>query len=208
MKNKIYNIILIVLVIALIITISLIAIKYGKNQIKEKELETVVEEVKVQIENIKNDNTEINTNNSSIEQEKKQVQVEHKGYNIVGIITIPKLKIEYPIINKTNEETMKISITKFWGNNVNDIGNFTMSGHNYMDGTMFGGIKKLKIGDFIEMTDLSGKTIKYKIFDKYVTNPNDIECINSVEGDTREITLITCTNGRSNRLIIKAREVI
>lgn len=206
MKNRIYNIILAILVIALIITIIFIAIKYGKNQIKEKELETVVEEVKVQIENIKNNNTETNTNNT--EQNRKEVQVEYKGYNVVGIITIPKLELEYPIIDKTNEEAMKVSITKFWGNNVNDIGNFTMSGHNYMDGTMFGGTKKLNVGDLIEMTDLSGRTIKYKIFDKYVINPNDVECVNSVEGGTREITLITCTNGRSNRLIIKAREII
>ena len=207
MKNKIYNIILVILVIALVTTVILIAIKYGKNQIKEKELETVVKEVKVQIENIKNNNT---NNNSDIEQDKdtKKVQVEYKGYNVVGIITIPKLEIEYPIIDKTNEEAMKVSITKFWGNNVNDIGNFTMAGHNYMDGTMFGGTKKLNIGDLIEMTDLSGRTIEYQIFDKYVTNPNDVECVNSVEGGTREITLITCTNGRSNRLIIKAREVI
>lgn len=201
MKNKIYNIILVILVIALTTTVILIAIKYGKNQIKEKELETVVEEVKVQIENIKN-------NKFDIEQENKQVQVEYKGYNVVGIITIPKLEIEYPIIDKTNEEAMKVSITKFWGNNVNDIGNFTMAGHNYMDGTMFGGTKKLNIGDLIEMTDLLGRTIKYQIFDKYVINPNDVECVNSVEGNTREITLITCTNGRSNRLIIKAREII
>ena len=206
MKNKIYNIILVILIIALIVTVGLIAIKYGKNQIKEKELETVVEEVKVQIENIKNNNTETNANNT--QQNKKEIQVEYKGYNVVGIITIPKLELEYPIIDKTNEEAMKVSITKFWGNNVNDIGNFTMAGHNYMDGTMFGGTKKLNIGDLIEMTDLSGRTIEYRIFDKYVIDPNDVECVNSVEGGTREITLITCTNGRSNRLIIKAREII
>lgn len=205
MKNKIYNIILVILVIALVTTVILIAIKYGKNQIKEKELETVVEEVKVQIENIKNNST---NNNSNIEEDKKEVQVEYKGYNVVGIIAIPKLEIEYPIIDKTNEEAMKVSITKFWGNNVNDIGNFTMSGHNYMDGTMFGGTKKLNVGDLIEMTDLSGRTIEYKIFDKHVIDPNDVECVNSVEGGTREITLITCTNGRSNRLIIKAREIV
>lgn len=206
MKNKIYNIILAILVIALIITISFIAIKYGKNQIKEKELEKVVEEVKVQIENIKNNNTEPNTSNT--EKNRKEVQVEYKGYNVVGIITIPKLELEYPIIDKTDEEAMKVSITKFWGNNVNDIGNFSMSGHNYMDGTMFGGTNKLNVGDLIEMTDLSGRTIEYKIFYKYVIDPNDVSCVNSVEGGTREITLITCTNGRSNRLIIKAREVI
>ena len=116
--------------------------------------------------------------------------------------------MEYPILETTSKETLNLSITKFWGNNVNDIGNLTMAGHNYMDGTMFGGTKKLNVGDLIEMTDLSGRTIKYKIFDRYVIDPNDVKCVNSVESGTREITLITCTNGRSNRLIIKAREII
>lgn len=199
MKNKIYNIILAILGIALLVTIILIAIKYGGNQIKEQKLQAVVDEVKTQIDEIK----QISTSNEGL----KQVQVEYNGYSVVGIINIPKLKLEYPIIDKTNEQAMKVSITKFWGNNVNDIGNFTMAGHNYIDGTMFGGTKKLNIGDKIEMTDLTGKTVEYEIFDKYVIDPNDVKCVNSVKDGTREITLITCTNGRSNRLIIKAREI-
>lgn len=202
MKNKIYNIILAILGIALIVTIVLIAIKYGKNQIKEKELQTVVDEVKVQIDKIKEQDI------SNTDTNLKQVEVEYNGYNVVGIISIPKIGIEYPIIDKTNEQAMKVSITKFWGNNVNDIGNFTMAGHNYIDGTMFGGTKKLDIGDKIEMTDLSGRTIEYQIFKKYVIDPNDVECVNSIEANTREITLITCTKGSSNRLVIKAREIV
>ena len=196
MKNKIYNVILVILVVALVVTIILIAIKYGRNQLKEKELENIVDEVRLEIDRI------------TSEEKTKQVQVKYKGYDVVGIISIPKLEIEYPIIDKTDEEAMKVSITKFWGNNVNDIGNFTMAGHNYIDGTMFGGTKKLNVGDLIEMTDLLGRTIEYQIFDKYVIEPNDVECIKSVEENTREITLITCTNGRNNRLIIKAREII
>ena len=125
-----------------------------------------------------------------------------------GIIEIPKLKLEYPIIDKTSDEAMEVSITKFWGNDVNEVGNFTMAGHNYLDGTMFGSIKKLDIGDTINMTDLNGKTLEYKIFDKYVIDKNDVKCVNSVENNTREITLLTCINGRKNRLVVKAREII
>lgn len=201
MKNKIYNIILIILGIALVGTIILIAIKYGGNQIKEGKLQSVVDEVKTQIEYI-------NQNDASTDIEAKQVQVEYNGYHVVGIIKIPAIDIEYPIIDKTSDQAMEVSITKFWGNNVNDIGNFTMAGHNYLDGTMFGKTKKLNIGDKIEMTDLTGNTIEYEIFDKYVIDPNDVTCVNSVQENTREITLLTCTNGRSNRLVIKARELI
>lgn len=202
MKNKIYNIILLILIVSLIIVGILIAIKYGKNQVKEQELIQVVAEVKTQIEN------QETTDSNQDETQKKEVAVEYKGYNVVGMIKIPKIDIEYPILDQTTTESMKVSITKFWGNNVNDIGNFSMAGHNYLDGTMFGKTKKLELGDIIEMTDLTGKTIEYEIFDKYVIDPNDVECVKSVDSNTREITLITCTNGRKNRLIIKAREII
>ena len=196
MKNKIYNIILIILGIVLLVVITLIAIKYGRNQINEKNLHSVVDEVRTQIEQVGNHG------------ELKQVQVKYKDYNVVGIITIPKIGIEYPILDTTNEKTMKVAITKFWGNNVNELGNFTMAGHNNKDGTMFGKTKRLNIGDKIEMTDLTGKTIEYEIFDQYLIDPNDVSCVKSVKENTREVTLITCANGRSNRLITKAREII
>ena len=197
MNIKVCNIILIILIIALVAVISIIAIKRINNKIKEEELTSIVKDVKEKIE--ENKNTADN---------KSEVKMEYKGYNVVGIIKIPKINIEYPIIDKTNDETMKYSITKFWGNNVNDIGNFSMAGHNYFDNTMFSNTNKLNIGDYIQMTGMDGKTVEYNVFDKYVIDPNDVECVKCVDENTREITLITCINGRKNRLIIKARENI
>ena len=185
MKSKIYNIILVILILLFVTTLTLIIIKYTKNYINENNVKEVVSDVRTQIE--------INS-------------AQYYGYNVVGIISIPKIGIEYPILDVTNEKSMKISITKFWGNNVNDIGNFTMAGHNNIDDTMFGATDKLKNGDKIQMTDLSGKTIEYEVFSQYIIDPNDVTCVNSVDPETREITLITCKNGRSNRLITKARE--
>ena len=197
MNKKVCNIILIILIIALVAVISIIAIKRINNKIKEEELTSIVKDVKEKIE--ENKNTADN---------KSEVKMEYKGYNVVGIIKIPKINIEYPIIDKTNDETMKYSITKFWGNNVNDIGNFSMAGHNYFDNTMFSNTNKLNIGDYIQMTGMDGKTVEYNVFDKYVIDPNDVECVKCVDENTREIKLITCINGRENRLIIKARENI
>lgn len=194
MKNKICNIILVILVIAFISIVLNIGIKYTKHRSNEEQLQDVVKEFK----------NELNTS----DEETKEIKLEYNGYNVVGIINIPKLGIEFPILDITNDDSMKVSVTKFWGNNVNDIGNFTIVGHNNLDGTMFSNTKKLKIGDEIILTDLSGKTLKYRIFDKYIIEPNDVSCTESVNKDQREVTLITCTNGRRNRLVIKANEII
>ena len=53
--------------------------------------------------------------NQSLNNENEVLDVEYKGYKIEGIIEIPEINIKYPIINETNEETMKISVTKFSG---------------------------------------------------------------------------------------------
>ena len=196
MKNKVYNIILSILIILLITTLILIVVKYKNNRINENNVKEVIKDVKSQIEdNIKKGNLHSH-----------KIISQYGGYNVVGIISIPKIEIEYPILDVTNEKSMKISITKFWGDNVNDVGNFTMAGHNNIDNTMFGKIDKLEVGDVIKMTDLSGNIIEYEVFSQYIIDPNDVTCVNSVEPDKREITLITCKNGRSKRLITKARE--
>ena len=91
---------------------------------------------------------------------------------------------------------------------INEIGNYTLAGHNNRDGTMFGKTKYLKIGDIIKLTNLKNETICYEVFKIYLIDPDDVSCIESVEEETREITLITCTNGHKNRLITKAREII
>ena len=132
---------------------------------------------------------------------------------MIGKIKIDKIGIEYPIVSietSNPEETkapMKIAIVKYWGGNVNDFGNLSIAGHNNYDGTMFGKTKNLEVGDSIELTDLNKHTISYQIYRKFVTDPNDISILKTEDNSIREVTLITCTNGNKERLILKAEEI-
>lgn len=193
--KKVYNNIILLLVIALLIVEIMLVIKYGGNYKNEKEIKNSLDSI---TETIENNNT---TN------EITSTDIKFKGYNVEGIIEIPKINIKYPIIDHTDEKTMKVSVTKFWGPKPNEIGNYTIAGHNNRDGTMFGKTKRLKIGDVIKITGLNNQTIEYKIFDIYSIDPNNVSIVNSVNSDTREVTLITCTNGHKNRLITKARQI-
>ena len=193
--KKVYNNIILLLVIALLIVGIMLVIKYGGNYKNEKEIKNSLDSI---TETIENNNT---TN------EITSADIKFKGYNVEGIIEIPKINIKYPVIDHTDEKTMKVSVTKFWGPKPNEIGNYTIAGHNNRDGTMFGKTKRLKIGDVIKITGLNNQTIEYKIFDIYSIDPNNVSIVNSVNSDTREVTLITCTNGHKNRLITKARQI-
>lgn len=192
-KIKAYKIILICLIIATIAVAILINIKYLNIYRNEKSTKQVIANINETLKNSDNPISEI----------KQQIQ----GHKVIGIIKIPKIKLEYPVLESTSKETLYLSITKFCGNQINEIGNVTLAGHNNLNGTMFGKIKKLEVGDIIELTDIQNVTLKYEIFKIYVIDPNDISCILPEQEGTREVTLITCTNGNKNRLIVKAREI-
>ena len=193
--KKVYNLIIAVLIVALIVVVAMIVIRYGGNYLNEKEVSSSLETIEEEL------------NKEETQQSESLPELEFKGYKVEGIIEIPKINIKYPIIDHTNEETMKVSITKFWGPQANEIGNYTVGGHNNKDGTMFGKTKYLQIGDKIKLTNLKNETIEYEIFKIYSIDPDDVSCVESVENGTREITLITCTNGHKNRLVTKARQI-
>ena len=194
--KKVYNLIIAVLIVALIVVIAMIVIRYGGNYLNEKEVSSSLETIEEEL------------NKEETQQAESLPELEFKGYKVEGIIEIPKINIRYPIIDHTNEETMKVSITKFWGPQANEIGNYTVAGHNNKDGTMFGKTKYLQIGDKIKLTNLKNETIEYEVFKIYSIDPDDVSCVESVENGTREITLITCTNGHKNRLVTKARQIL
>lgn len=193
--KKIYNLIIAMLIVALIIVVAMIIIRYGGNYLNEKEVSASLTTIEEEL------------NKEETLQSESLPELEFKGHKVEGIIEIPKINIKYPIIDHTNEETMKVCITKFWGPQANEIGNYTIAGHNNKDGTMFGKTKYLQIGDIIKLTNLKNETVEYEIFKIYSINPDDVSCVESVEAATREITLITCTNGHKNRLITKARQI-
>lgn len=129
-------------------------------------------------------------------------------YSTDAILNIPSLEINYPVLNKTTNELLKISLTKFWGGDPNQVGNYVIVGHNYQNKKMFGKLSQMQLGDKIELTDLEGKMISYEVYDKYIVEPDDTSCTSQQTDGKKEITLITCTNYGTQRLIIKAREII
>ena len=192
--KKVINILIVILILAAIIVLAFIIYRYSQYQKNSEEAVEVVAKIEKEFE--------------TTSETKKKVEAEYKGYKVVGIIEIPKINIKYPILNQTNDESMQYSITKFAGGEVNSIGNFVVAGHNYLDGSMFGKVKQLEIGDEIKLTDLYNNTLTYEVFDIFSVDPNDTSILESVDDNAREVTLITCTKGHVERLITKAREKI
>lgn len=136
-------------------------------------------------------------------------------YTTVAIVKIPKINVEYSVLSHTTDELLKISPTRFWGpagdsgtNDANEVGNYCIVGHNYRNKRFFSKVPTLENGDIIELTDMTGRTLKYMVYNKYEVDPTDVSCTSQKTNGKKEITLITCTNDSKHRVIVKATEVL
>ena len=151
-------------------------------------------------------NNSTQTNNTKIDT-KTYTSKDGVKYTTEAILKIPKINIEYPVLSATSPDLLFVSINKYWGPQPNEVGNYCIVGHYYENGKMFGKLHKLKNGDKAELTDLSGNTITYQVYNKYVVEPTDTRCTSQLTDGRKELTLITCTNGGKQRLVVKLRQV-
>ena len=162
------------------------------------------------------DGTETPVVVSNTNQNTKTKQQSQSGYTYItdGKITIPKINVEYPILDGESdseaetEELLRMSPVKFHGPEINTVGNYCIVGHNYRNSRFFSKVPTLVNGDIIQITDFAdNSTVEYAVYDKYVVDPTDVSCTSQNTDGRREITLITCTDDSSQRWIIKARAV-
>ena len=163
-----------------------------------------VEETTTPEENTNNVQENVkNTNTSTVE----YVASDGTSYHTDSVLKIPCLGIEYPVLSDSSEALLKISLNKLHGPNPNEVGNYVIVGHNYKNGKMFGKLSGITIGDTADLTDNSGKTITYQVYDTYMVNPENVACTSQRTGGKKEITLITCNSTGSQRFVVKAREI-
>lgn len=126
--------------------------------------------------------------------------------NLLGIIEIPKIEIYYPIFSRLDENLLKISPCKIYGESPNEFGNLCIAGHNYNNSLFFSNINLLNIGDEINIYDNCGNKYIYTIFDNYEVQENDVSPIFDYPENEKIVTLVTCNNFNNNRIIIKAKQ--
>ncbi len=138
---------------------------------------------------------------------KEKIIEEYKGYRVMAKLEIPNIYLNTYVLEEYSKEALNTSVTKFWGADANQKGNFCIAGHNFQNQNMFHSLKKLGIGDSLFVIDHKIGKIEYKVYDIYVVEPEDVSCLSQDTKGKREVTLITCTNDSKKRIIVKGREV-
>ena len=154
--------------------------------------------------NVNNTITNTNTNNGGNSGGNTSSKPKYKGFNMVGKIEIPKIKLNCPVLETATDSAIEVAVAVLSGPGINQVGNTVIIGHNYRNGTFFSNNKKLEVGDKIYLTDLSGKKVTYTITKKYHTKTEDADYMIRDTKGKREISLSTCTDDSKQRLIIWA----
>lgn len=135
-----------------------------------------------------------------------EIKENYNGYKISALLEIPKIDLTTYVLSNYSERALNVSVTKFWGKNPNEIGNFCIAGHNFKNKNMFCNLKNLEIGDKVYLSDNKIGKVEYEIYDLYRVVPEDVSCLSQLTNGKREITLITCTTDSQKRIIVKAKE--
>lgn len=131
-----------------------------------------------------------------LDPEREMPAVESGGQAYIGVLSIPALGLELPVIEEWDESRLKIAPCRFEGSAYLD--NLIIAGHNYRG--HFGGLRNLRPGDQLSFTDMDGNMFHYTVEELETLGGNDLE---RLEGGEWDLTLFTCTLARTSRLVLR-----
>ena len=151
----------------------------------------------------------------AIQEEKEEEKLQYlgvipelyKGYKIAAKLEIPKIDVTTYVLEEYSKPAMELAVSKYYGPEPNEIGNYCIAGHNYIRKNMFSELGKLQIGDKFILTDNWHGEVSYQIYDKYKALPTQTQSLSQKTNGEIEVTLITCCDYSKKRMIIKARSI-
>lgn len=173
-----------VLIIVGIFLISSVVYKRVETNKKQNELKSVLQDV-IKEESVSG-----------------EVSYNNLGYTPVGLIEIPSIGLSQGLVEGITDEILQYYIGHFEDSaQPGEKGNFAVAGHrvsNYSEA--FVNLYKVKPGDLISVKS-KGKDFIYEVEENFIVDPDDIDVLDETKDET--ITLVTCTVGAKQRVIVK-----
>ena len=118
----------------------------------------------------------------------------------IGIIKIPSLNLELPVMDNWSYENMKKAPVRYYGSfDTNDL---VICAHSYKN--FFRYIKNLKKGDVLIFINNNGDSYLYEVKTVEVLDAEDIKKMIESEFD---LTLFTCTSDSQDRITVRLNRV-
>lgn len=129
----------------------------------------------------------------------------------IAVLQIPKIRLELPVFNKTDEAFLKRGTALLEGTSYPVGGKNThavITGHRgLMEAKLFNELPQLKKGNHFYI-EINGRTLAYQVDQIQTIEPTEVEELDIVEGKDY-VTLLTCTpyGVNSHRLLVRGTRV-
>ena len=220
--SKVLTIILVIVIVAIVILLGLLAYDYINKFSSTKQASDFVEDYQGNITTSEESNTDSSQENIVLDST-NEVPItdssstsgstgkkKYKGYTVVGTMKIPAINLEYPIFEEITTKALETGLIALYpnGDNINQVGNTVIIGHNYRNGMFFSNLKKLSNGAKIYIKDFRGTTLTYEVYNKFEAAATDTSFYTRDTNGLAEITLSTCTDASNDqRTILFAKQI-
>lgn len=194
-KEKILNFLIILIVVALYVAVFMLIYSNFRERKRQELAGGIIDKI----------DKVIKENDGEVMLEAK---VSYGGfkYTVLGKLTIKKINIYQPILKENTAGAYNTALVKMAGPNLNENGNVSIGGHNFMRGNYFIKINRLVKNDVVTVTDLSGRKVNYYVYEYGVVDKNSASYLAQPDNKNEKIvTLVTCTKGGKERYYVKAR---
>ena len=133
--------------------------------------------------------------------EPQEEPAEEITYDYAGVITIPDLSLELPVIDQWSYARLKVAPCRQSGAAAD--GDLVIAAHNYK--SHFGYLDRLEPGASVIFTDMEGTVYRYAVEEIRRLEPEDAEDVSSVFSSEYPLVLYTCTPGGKARVAVFCR---
>ena len=136
----------------------------------------------------------------SVDIPKEMLATQVDGYDCIGVLSIPVLELELPVLTDWSYAKLKIAPCHYFGSYYEK--DFVIAAHNYQ--SHFGRLSELQPKDLILFTDISGTVYCYEVVLLETLPGNATEEMITSGFD---LSLYTCTPGGNNRVTVRCSRV-
>ena len=195
MKQQLRAIVLIVLGLLLILTSAFFFSIY------EQEAETAGENAQQLLAALTEEieqNQEQNLYDTAVQEQStgQMLQTSLQGYDLVGIIRVPGVGVELPVLDSWSYDLLKLSPCRYSGSIEGR--DLILMGHNYK--RHFAPLRQVSPGDRVEFLDASGSSHAYVVAGTEVLKPTQLDELTVSES---ALTIFTCTPGGYGRFVVR-----
>ena len=133
--------------------------------------------------------------------EMQEEPVEEITYDYAGVIAIPDLSLELPVIDRWSYDRLKVAPCRQSGAAAD--GDLVIAAHHSQ--SHFGYLDRLQPGASVIFTDMEGTVYRYAVEEIRRLEPEDAEDVSSVFSSEYPLVLYTCAPGGKARVAVFCR---